>query len=321
MNENVPDWTIALSGLCTMAYYTYDCMDGKQARRTGNSSPLGQLFDHGVDCICMLAHIAGISGYLMIGGSYWYFVLQSTLQVSFFMAQWEEYYTGTLPHAMGEFGVTEVNYGLGLFALFNSFLDREIFWLSKFKDVIPFDSNILQDYSIVSKSGILDLEVRHVGLSITMASFVILIIGCFARVLTHENVRANGVHLSALSKLISPLLVGMAPFMLPEAILFSETRSISVACGILLSQLTMKIIIFSMAKMKYATFQVDTVPYLLVFLWIGVDSNFREQGISLLLGGLCVWYVFKLKTFISSAIDEICSKLQIKCFRVKKKLQ
>jgi ethanolaminephosphotransferase len=26
-----------------------DEMDGKQARRTGNSSPLGMLFDHGVD--------------------------------------------------------------------------------------------------------------------------------------------------------------------------------------------------------------------------------------------------------------------------------
>jgi ethanolaminephosphotransferase len=27
----------------------FDEMDGKQARRTGNSSPLGMLFDHGCD--------------------------------------------------------------------------------------------------------------------------------------------------------------------------------------------------------------------------------------------------------------------------------
>ncbi len=27
-----------------------DEMDGKQARRTGNSSPLGLIFDHGCDC-------------------------------------------------------------------------------------------------------------------------------------------------------------------------------------------------------------------------------------------------------------------------------
>lgn len=38
-----PDWVVALAGWCTIAYYTLDCMDGKQARRTGSSSPLGQL--------------------------------------------------------------------------------------------------------------------------------------------------------------------------------------------------------------------------------------------------------------------------------------
>jgi hypothetical protein len=27
--------------------YTFDAVDGKQARRTNSSSPLGELFDHG----------------------------------------------------------------------------------------------------------------------------------------------------------------------------------------------------------------------------------------------------------------------------------
>ena len=38
-----PDWVVMLAAYCTFAYYTLDCMDGKQARRTGSSSPLGQL--------------------------------------------------------------------------------------------------------------------------------------------------------------------------------------------------------------------------------------------------------------------------------------
>ena len=46
-NESVPNWVILLCAYCTFAYYTLDCMDGKQARRTQQSSPLGQLFDHG----------------------------------------------------------------------------------------------------------------------------------------------------------------------------------------------------------------------------------------------------------------------------------
>lgn len=38
-----PSWVIMLAAYCSFAYYTLDCMDGKQARRTGSSSPLGQL--------------------------------------------------------------------------------------------------------------------------------------------------------------------------------------------------------------------------------------------------------------------------------------
>ena len=58
----VPNWTLIVLAVCTAAYYTLDCMDGKQSRRTGTSSPLGQLFDHGFDCICLLSHCAGCSG-------------------------------------------------------------------------------------------------------------------------------------------------------------------------------------------------------------------------------------------------------------------
>ena len=36
-----------LNGAAGLAYLHLDCIDGKQARRTGSSSPLGQLFDHG----------------------------------------------------------------------------------------------------------------------------------------------------------------------------------------------------------------------------------------------------------------------------------
>ena len=105
-NNQLPDWVVFLSGYCTIAYYTFDCMDGKQARRTGQSSPLGQLFDHGFDCICNLAHLSSQAGYLVMGGTYWFLGLQGSLFFAFFMAQWEEYYTGSLPHAMGNFGVT-----------------------------------------------------------------------------------------------------------------------------------------------------------------------------------------------------------------------
>ena len=43
-----PPWMYFVSATCAFMYQTFDAVDGKQARRTGTSSPLGQLFDHGI---------------------------------------------------------------------------------------------------------------------------------------------------------------------------------------------------------------------------------------------------------------------------------
>lgn len=47
----VPRWCSALFALALFIYQTLDAIDGKQARRTNSSSPLGQLFDHGCDTV------------------------------------------------------------------------------------------------------------------------------------------------------------------------------------------------------------------------------------------------------------------------------
>ena len=48
LTGNAPSWVLALQGICLFVYSTLDNMDGKQARRTGSSSSLGLLFDHGM---------------------------------------------------------------------------------------------------------------------------------------------------------------------------------------------------------------------------------------------------------------------------------
>lgn len=47
--NNIPSWCFYYAAFCLWAYSTLDAIDGKQARRTQSSSPLGQLFDHGCD--------------------------------------------------------------------------------------------------------------------------------------------------------------------------------------------------------------------------------------------------------------------------------
>ena len=46
-----PRWTYVYVAFTVFMYQTFDAIDGKQARRTQTSSPLGQLFDHGCDAI------------------------------------------------------------------------------------------------------------------------------------------------------------------------------------------------------------------------------------------------------------------------------
>lgn len=51
LDGEVPGWCSALFALTLFIYQTLDAIDGKQARRTNSSSPLGQLFDHGCDTV------------------------------------------------------------------------------------------------------------------------------------------------------------------------------------------------------------------------------------------------------------------------------
>lgn len=45
----VDSWFCYLLGISYFVYSTIDNVDGKQARRTGSGSPMGMLFDHGLD--------------------------------------------------------------------------------------------------------------------------------------------------------------------------------------------------------------------------------------------------------------------------------
>lgn len=215
--EDPPGWTVMLAGWCTVAYYTLDCMDGKQARRTGSSSPLGQLFDHGFDCICTLFFMSTIASYLMIGGTYWYILLQTTLNFSFFMAQWEEYHTHVLPHCVGGwFGVTETNYSLGIIAFINSVIDRKATYQRLVSQALPFLAPYLP-------KSISEMELRYFFIYCWGWGALILIALSFKRVMFHPNVASGSFRkrmrnrLVALSKLATPTALCVAAFAVPPA--------------------------------------------------------------------------------------------------------
>jgi ethanolaminephosphotransferase len=71
-------------------------MDGKQARKTGNSSPVGLLFDHGCDSFTTALLVMMMAKMMQIGnGSFLLWVLLAITQ-SFHFCTLEEYYIGGL---------------------------------------------------------------------------------------------------------------------------------------------------------------------------------------------------------------------------------
>ena len=87
-----PPWCFAAAA-CLFFYQTMDNLDGRQARRTLTSSPMGQLFDHGCDSVVIVlvailtANVAGATVYEC-------FVLWLVQAAGLWMCSWSEYHEG-----------------------------------------------------------------------------------------------------------------------------------------------------------------------------------------------------------------------------------
>ncbi|CEJ02843.1 hypothetical protein RMCBS344292_16837 [Rhizopus microsporus] len=91
-----PSWVYFSFALGLWLYSTFDNVDGRQARRTNTSSPLGELFDHGCDAInCTYVSLLQAAA-LGLGHSVPAALLLYFTIAGFYLSTAEEYYTGVL---------------------------------------------------------------------------------------------------------------------------------------------------------------------------------------------------------------------------------
>ena len=97
-----PQWAYLCCAVGLFIYQTLDGMDGIQARRIGLSSPLGEVFDHGLDAILtfVYAAVAGCSvginqGYPLLG-----LLLGVAVLLLNFFYHWQTYVSGVLHFKM-----------------------------------------------------------------------------------------------------------------------------------------------------------------------------------------------------------------------------
>ena len=126
-------------------YQTMDAIDGKQARRTGTGSPLGELFDHGLDCIANAFFLPSMLMCLQAGKdldkfnmlrddfnsvllkNFQFFEIKFEIKISiscffvFYCSHWVHYVVGKL--TFGLIDITEIQ----VFAVYLTDISCEVF--------------------------------------------------------------------------------------------------------------------------------------------------------------------------------------------------
>jgi len=142
--KEIPSWFYILEAVCLLVYRMLDEMDGKQARRTGNASPLGLLFDHGCDSFTMGMQTMIIVKTLQVGDSLLCIFTVLFPCASFFFSTLEEYYTGGLFLLPGN-GVTDGSAGIYVSMMYMAYYHNE-FWTKPYLFVGTPNEIILKDF-------------------------------------------------------------------------------------------------------------------------------------------------------------------------------
>lgn len=174
------------------AYSTMDNIDGKQARRTGTSSGLGELFDHGIDSLnCTLASLLEASA-MGLGATPIGALTALIPCLPMFFSTWETYHTHTL--YLGYFnGPTEGLMIASLIMIASGYYGPQI-WHKPIADMIGYE-HLLGNFSVKDGWAVLLL----------LAFFIAHLPGC-----VYNVVRAR----KAKNLPVAPVFLEWAPMLL-----------------------------------------------------------------------------------------------------------
>ncbi|XP_014561196.1 hypothetical protein COCVIDRAFT_87405 [Bipolaris victoriae FI3] len=96
LDQDCPPWVYLSWAIGLFLYQTFDAVDGSQARRTRQSGPLGELFDHGVDAINTTLEVLLFSAVMNLGQGWKTVLTLFASSLTFYVQTWDEYHTHTL---------------------------------------------------------------------------------------------------------------------------------------------------------------------------------------------------------------------------------
>ncbi|XP_064951307.1 choline/ethanolaminephosphotransferase 1-like isoform X1 [Musa acuminata AAA Group] len=311
-----PRWVHLAHGLLLFLYQTFDAVDGKQARRTNSSSPLGELFDHGCDALaCAFEAMAFGSTALCGRNTFWFWVIAA---IPFYLATWEHFFTNTLILPIIN-GPTE-----GLMLIYvchwlTFFLGAE-WWAQDFRKSIPFLGWVPLIPEIPVYSVVLFMMIAF-GVIPTIASNISNV---------HKVVKARrGSMILALAMLFpfGVLLAGVLiwSYLSPSDIMHSHPHLLIIGTGFAFGFLVGRMILAHLCDEPKGLKTGMCMSLLFLPLAIANALTARlNDGVPLIDERLililyCLFTVLLYLHFATSVIHEITNALGIYCFRITRK--
>ncbi|GMH31209.1 hypothetical protein Nepgr_033052 [Nepenthes gracilis] len=308
-----PRWVHFLHGLLLFLYQTFDAVDGKQARRTNSSSPLGELFDHGCDALaCAFESLAFGSTSMCGKTTFWFWVIAA---VPFYCATWEHFFTNTLILPVIN-GPTE---GLMLiyFCHFFTTIVGADWWAQQFGKSLPFLNWVPYLNGIPMYQGVLYL----------MTAFGVIPTVAFNVYNVYRVVRSRkGNMLLALAMLypFAVLLGGVViwDYLSPSDLIRNYPHLVIIGNGLAFGFLVGRLILSHLCDEPKGlkTGMCMSLLYLPFAIANALTARLND-GVALVdehlvLLGYCVFTVALYLHFATSVIHEITTALGIYCFRI-----
>lgn len=312
-----PRWVNFAHGLLLFLYQTFDAVDGKQARRTNSSSPLGELFDHGCDALACAFEALAFANTAMCGGrlTFWYWVVSA---VPFYLATWEHYFTNTLilPAVNGP---TEGLMLIYLVHFFTAIVGAE-WWVQPFGKSLPFLSWI----PVIN-----EIPTNMVMLFVMVLFAVIPTIACNVQNVYKVVQARKGNMLLALA-MLAPFVVLLGGVLLwdylsPEDIIANYPHLVIIGTGLAFGFLVGRMILSHLCDEPKGL--KTSMCMSLLFLPFGIANALTTRlndGVPLVderwvLLLYCAYTAALYFHFATSVIHEITTALGIYCFRITRK--
>lgn len=296
-----PPWAFYLSALLMFFYQTLDAIDGKQARRTGSSSPLGQLFDHGCDAICAIFHGLFLGSTTSSGNTFLSLILLYIAIVPFYVSNWEQATTGFM--RFGLIGVTEAQYvSMGVLVVTglaggSQFWDSHLFVGITLKDLFLFFGSIGVVYQCVSS---------------------VLVVAKFFQTKPLPTKYARDQSIIQIVEFTAFIILSTMFVLSPSSNVYHENPRLPLwIIGMLSSYQVSRLIICHVTLDPYSPFWpiMWPLPVCVLNSWLHFLPGKEQVWVWLYLIMVAIMYVH----FIYRSINEITTFLGIHCFHIKQR--